>query len=206
MIVLPDPSDPRVKGIARSPAFLKGHQGQGELELVLQDLYDYEIRDVTGEEFSGPPTYQTQSGQIVSRPDLDVLLNGAPISFAECKAYHGPDYHRNTDTIEHGCPTRLVEAYRVVQQDSGLPVFIYVIEENREVQEFRRKDGSIFKWWEAPQILRIDLDNLLTYARKGDNFKNRDTREREPWIYWPRSHMRRLCYRKMPVSNRNQGG
>ena len=125
--------------------------------------YDYSAGD------KAPKLQGAAGGYVV--PDLDVSKNGSR-SWIEVKAKNNAGSPtRLTGQVEHGFSWRLFQQYRTVQQITGTPVFIIVLE------------------LLTGDILYQSLDALDAVKRVYDG----DKMDRGGTVFFPRSHFEFLC-------------
>lgn len=109
-----------------------GHKG----EVVVRDLLlkagwfvsqTYDQLGPTGDK--APKCFGMPEGFLVSSvlPDIDTFRNGER-RWVEVKTKTKPTYNRKRKRDEHGINLRHWNDYRIVQKETGVPVFIFVYE------------------------------------------------------------------------------
>lgn len=126
-------------------------------------VYDYSAGD------KAPRLQGAHGGYVV--PDLDVSKNGER-SWVEVKAKNNAGSPtRLTGQVEHGFSWRLFQQYRTVQQITGTPVYIIILETL------------------TGDILYQSLDTLDAVKRVYDG----DKMDRGGTVFFPRSCFELLC-------------
>ena len=129
-------------------------------------VYDYNAGD------KAPRLQGAYDGYAV--PDLDVSKNGAR-SWVEVKAKsNAGSPTRLTGQVEHGFSWRLFQQYRTVQQITGTPVFIIILET------------------QTGDVLYQSLDHLDAVRRVYDG----DKMDRGGTVFFPRYSFEFLCNAK----------
>ena len=84
--------------------------------------------DYAGDEKDKAPKLQGNKYSFVI-PDLDISRAGNRL-WAEVKTKREPTEHRVTKRVEHGIPLRHFQHYQRVQEITGCPVWLFVVEES----------------------------------------------------------------------------
>ena len=110
--------------------FKRGSAGERLVAALLQSrgwfilpAYDY-----SGEGGNTAPRLQGELAGYVA-PDILAARNGKCI-WVEVKTKEHADYTRVTDRMEHGFSLRHLEAYRGIQEITGIPVWLAIYEED----------------------------------------------------------------------------
>ena len=112
------------------PEFIRGRRGE---QTVAEHLKGHGWYVVPSYDFSGddgekaPKLIGLSDGFAI--PDLDVSRAGRR-AWCEVKTKASATLHRASGRLEHGISTRLLRAYLRVQEITGCPVFLVVIEED----------------------------------------------------------------------------
>jgi hypothetical protein len=113
---------------SQSAAYQFGLEGELTFERMARALglhtiaqYDY----IDNGEPKGPRMHGRLENYVL--PDFDVLGNGARL-YAEVKRKSVPTWHRNSKQWQHGISYRHYQHYLKVEEISGTPVFLVVIE------------------------------------------------------------------------------
>lgn len=114
-----------------------GHDGELLIEKVLQDYGWYTIPtyDYKGEYKKSPR--MIGDGKYLIVPDIDASKNRKRL-WVESKLKEGASWTYSTCIFEHGLPLYLYEDYLQVEQITGCPVWLFILEANQA--EITRKD------------------------------------------------------------------
>ncbi len=153
------------QSLRKTNEFRRGRNGEQIVATWLQKrgycvipCYDY-----AGENHEKAPKMQGQSRGYVL-PDLLACRNGC-CKWVEVKTKAGPTHNKFKGNLaEHGMGQYLCNQYHTVQKESGIPVFVFVVEEC------------------SKQILYAPLDKLQPHGR----LYNGNKMNRGGMVFWPR--------------------
>lgn len=194
MTNIPSPTDPNVKGVAKTLAYHKGRKGEAYLIKVFEQEYGWKVEDLT-KGFTQAPIMTVEEGDLqfdIVLPDLKVT--GPEGLFAgECKTYHGPNWFRKGQVWNHGFEYVLFRDYLTFQEHTGIPVKLFVIEQNRSPVKYERlngrKEGYVL-WDEEPCILEITMDEIYEDPDYRIEFNHAGNGDKVRWVFWNRNSMR----------------
>lgn len=111
------------------PEFLRGRNGERIIAdlLMARGWYVIPSYDYSGEDGNKAPKMQGARSAFVL-PDLDVIRQGKRF-WCEVKTKKEPTYTRMLDRLEHGIPLRHYQHYRLVEEETGCFVWLFIYEE-----------------------------------------------------------------------------
>lgn len=151
-----------------SEPYLRGREAELRVAAWLQNrgFYILPSCDYSGPEGDhAPKIHGTKEGLIL--PDLAIAKKGR-LKWAEVKAKYEPTYSRCTGTYDHGISRRLCNHYLRVQEETGAPVWVFIVEEKTQTLLFQ------------------SIDEL----RKAENIGHKyfgDVMDHGGMVFWPRT-------------------
>jgi hypothetical protein len=126
--------------MAERPEFLRGRVAEEFVAGLLRSRGWYVIPSAlyAGPDGNGAPLARDSDSAIVL-PDLDVARHGTR-RWAEVKAKAAPTFTRKTFTYDHGIGLRKWIHYRRIERETGAHVWLFIIEECRQVLLFESLD------------------------------------------------------------------